>query len=105
MTMTCGETEARLVDIVDGRLDPPTEMRVHAHLEGCAACRGKAELWRTLLPGMRSLAPTPPTDLAARRLQVDVMRALRAPALASTRSRRISRGPSSGRVCFSVTPR
>jgi len=82
MTMTCGETEARLVDIVDGRLDPPTEMRVHAHLEGCAACRGKAELWRTLLPGMRTLAPTPPTDLAARRLQVDVMRALRAPAAA-----------------------
>jgi ferric-dicitrate binding protein FerR (iron transport regulator) len=70
------------VDIVDGRLDPPTEMRVHAHLEGCAACRGKAELWRTLLPGMRALAPTPPTDLAARRLQVDVLRALRAPAAA-----------------------
>lgn len=82
MTMTCGETEARLVDIVDGRLDPPTEMRVHAHLEGCAACRGKAELWRTLLPGMRALAPTPPTDLAARRLQVDVQRALREPAAA-----------------------
>jgi ferric-dicitrate binding protein FerR (iron transport regulator) len=82
MTMTCGETEARLVDIVDGRLDPPTEMRVHAHLEGCAACRGKAELWRALLPGMRSLAPTPPTDLAARRLQVNVQRGLREPAAA-----------------------
>jgi ferric-dicitrate binding protein FerR (iron transport regulator) len=76
MTLTCMETESHLVDVLDGRLGPPLEMRVHAHLEGCAACQQKAELWRKLVPGMRALVPTPPAELGARRLQVEVLRQL-----------------------------
>ena len=76
MTLSCAETEARLVDVIDGRLDAPVEMRVHAHLEGCAACRQKAELWRRVVPGMRALAPTPPAELGARRLQVEILKRL-----------------------------
>ena len=40
--MTCAETESHLVDAADGRLDVPTEVRLHAHLDGCAACRERA---------------------------------------------------------------
>ena len=88
MTLTCAETESHLVDVVDGRLGPPLEMRVHAHLEGCAACQQKAELWRKLVPGMRGLAPSPPAELGARRLEVEVLRQLQSAGVTRTRAPR-----------------
>jgi ferric-dicitrate binding protein FerR (iron transport regulator) len=72
--MTCSEVEARLVDLVDGWVDPVASVRVHAHIEGCAACRGRAALWRKLVPGMRDLEPSPPTATAVRRMQLEVER-------------------------------
>jgi anti-sigma factor RsiW len=69
VSFSCVETEARLVDVVDGRLDPPLEMRVHAHLEECARCRQKAELWRALVPRMRALMTAAPLGAEA---EIDV---------------------------------
>ena len=76
MRLTCADTEARLVDVTDGRLDPSVEVRVHAHLESCATCRAKAELWWALVPRMRALSPPPPAELGARRIEVAVLRSL-----------------------------
>jgi anti-sigma factor RsiW len=36
---TCEETEATLVDLVFGEMEPETEMRVNHHLATCATCR------------------------------------------------------------------
>jgi hypothetical protein len=76
--VTCVEAEACLVDAVDGRLDAPTGVRLYAHLDGCAACRERAALWRALVPGMRALAPAPPDAMQARRMQLEVERRLSA---------------------------
>jgi ferric-dicitrate binding protein FerR (iron transport regulator) len=88
VTLSCADAEAHLVDVIDGRLPPPLEMRMHAHLESCAACRGKAELWRSLAPAMRELAPSPPAALAARRMEVEIMRQLAAAPGRPARARR-----------------
>ena len=88
MTLSCIEAEAHLVDVIDGRLPPPLEMRLHAHIEGCASCRGKAELWRALTPALRGLAPPPPAELAARRLEVEIVRHLQAGKRGPERARR-----------------
>ena len=88
MTLSCGEAEAHLVDVIDGRLAPPLEMRLHAHLEACSSCRGKAELWRALTPAMRGLAPPPPAELGARRLEVEIIRHLQVGRSSPARARR-----------------
>jgi ferric-dicitrate binding protein FerR (iron transport regulator) len=61
---------------------------VHAHLEGCASCRGKADLWRSLVPALRELGPRPPAELGARRLEVEVLRQLQSAKVAPARARR-----------------
>jgi len=76
VTLSCRETEARLCDVVDGRLEPSVEMRVHAHLEACARCRERAERWRLLIPRMRGFVPSPPAELAARHMEVELLRRL-----------------------------
>jgi anti-sigma factor RsiW len=88
--MTCREVEDLLIDLQDGRLDAARELRVHAHVEGCAACRERAQLWRTLVPAMRPLAPPPPSPFDERRMMADIERRL---ATASVRPARSLRQP------------
>lgn len=70
----CREVRARLVDAVDGRLDAAGSVRLHAHIESCAACRDRAALWRTLTPALRTLEPEPPAAMATRRMQIEIER-------------------------------
>ena len=72
--MNCTEVEARLVDVVDGRLDPVATVRLHAHIEGCADCRTRAAFWRAAVPKMRGLAPDAPNAMSVRRMQVEIDR-------------------------------
>jgi len=72
--VTCAEIEARLIDAADDRLDLPAQVRLHAHLDGCADCRERAALWHALVPGMRALVPEPPDAMQARRMQLEVER-------------------------------
>jgi len=72
----CREVEARLVDAVDGRLDPAASVRLHAHIESCAGCRERAALWRELTPALRALEPAFPAAMATRRMQVEIERQL-----------------------------
>jgi hypothetical protein len=72
----CFETEAELVDLLDGRLAGAAELAVHAHLEGCVECRRRAEAWGRLVPLMRRLAPAAPSPLRARRMEVEIERLL-----------------------------
>ena len=55
--LRCADVEARFVDAVDGRLDPAESVRFHSHIEGCAACRERAALWRGLVPRLRDAVP------------------------------------------------
>lgn len=74
MASGCAEVESQLVDAADGRLDPAASVRFHAHLEGCAGCRERAALWRTLAPAMRAAVPAPPGAMATRRMQIEIER-------------------------------
>ncbi len=74
--MNCIEAEAHLVDAGDGRLDLSLQMRLAAHLDGCAACRERAASWRQLVPAMRALAPEIPDAMRVRRMQIEVERQL-----------------------------
>ena len=78
--MNCTEVEARLVDVVDGRLDPVATVRLHAHIEGCADCRTRAAFWRMAVPKMRGLAPEAPNAMGVRRMQVEIDRLIAADA-------------------------
>ena len=80
--MNCTEVEARLVDVVDGRLDPVATVRLHAHIEGCADCRTRAAFWRAAVPKMRGLAPDAPDAMSVRRMQVEIERLVAAEAAA-----------------------
>ena len=80
--MNCTEVEARLVDVVDGRLDPVATVRLHAHIEGCADCRTRAAFWRSAVPKMRELAPDAPDAMSVRRMQVEIERLVAAAAAA-----------------------
>jgi anti-sigma factor RsiW len=82
----CREVEARLVEAVDGRLDAAASVRLHAHIESCAACRERAALWRGLAPALRALEPAPPEAMATRRMQLAIERQL-ARAVVSPRRR------------------
>ncbi|HEY7372039.1 MAG TPA: FecR domain-containing protein [Polyangia bacterium] len=81
--LRCTDVEARLVDAIDGRLDPADSVRFHAHIEGCAACRERAALWRGLTPAMRGAVPPGPAPMAIRRMQVEIERSLAGAAAAS----------------------
>ena len=83
---SCREAEARLVEAVDGRLDAAASVRLHAHIESCAACRERAALWRGLTPALRGLEPAPPAAMATRRMQIEIERQL-ARAIVSQRPR------------------
>jgi predicted anti-sigma-YlaC factor YlaD len=87
--LTCFETEAELVDLLDGRLDAAGEVRVFVHLETCADCRGRADAWGRLVPLMRRLVSPPPSPLRARRMEVEIERLLveEAPRLGSPAAR------------------
>jgi len=74
--LRCSEVEARLVDAIDGRLDSADSVRFHAHLEGCAACRERAGLWRRLVPEMREAVAPAPGAMATRRMQIELERRL-----------------------------
>ncbi len=87
----CTEAEANVLDDIDARLDPAATLRLHAHLETCAACRQRAELWDWLVPEMRDLTPEPIDALAARRMQVDIERRLAEAAPARPAHRAMSR--------------
>jgi ferric-dicitrate binding protein FerR (iron transport regulator) len=72
----CFETEAQLVELLDGKLDQARELAMHAHLETCAECRQRAETWGHLVPVMRRLAPPAPSPLRARRMELEIERLL-----------------------------
>ena len=55
---------------------PAASVRLHAHIESCAACRERAALWRGLAPALRGLAPEPPAAMATRRMQIEIERQL-----------------------------
>jgi ferric-dicitrate binding protein FerR (iron transport regulator) len=74
--LRCADVEARFVDAVDGRLDPADSVRFHSHIEGCAACRERAALWRGLVPALRDAVPPGPGAMATRRMQVEIERQL-----------------------------
>jgi len=76
--LRCADVEARLVDAIDGRLDSADAVRFHAHLEGCAACRERAALWRRLVPEMRGAVAPAPGAMATRRMQIEIERRLAA---------------------------
>ena len=83
----CREVEAGLTDSIDGRLDSAASVRLHAHIESCAACRERATLWRDLTPALRALEPAPPPPMATRRMQIEVERQLTNWTVASPRRR------------------
>jgi ferric-dicitrate binding protein FerR (iron transport regulator) len=74
--LRCADVEARFVDAFDGRLDPAESVRFHSHIEGCAACRERAALWRALTPRLRDAVPPGPDAMATRRMQVEIERGL-----------------------------
>jgi len=74
--LRCADVEARFVDAFDGRLDPAESVRFHSHIEGCAACRERAALWRSLAPRLRDAVPPGPEAMATRRMQVEIERRL-----------------------------
>lgn len=84
--MTCRDVEAALIDLHEGRLDGPAELRVHGHLETCAECRRRAESWRGLLPAMRAAAPSPPNALRLKRMEREIERRLAGPLEAPRRA-------------------
>jgi FecR protein/Putative zinc-finger len=83
----CRDVEAKLVDSLDGRLDSAASVRLHAHIESCAACRERAALWRGLTPALRAQEPAPPTPMATRRMQIEIERQLAGWSVASPRRR------------------
>ena len=86
--LRCADVEARFVDAFDGRLDPAESVRFHSHLEGCAACRERAALWRGLVPRMRDAVPPAPDAMATRRMRIEIDRRLAGVAAASSPGRR-----------------
>jgi hypothetical protein len=72
--VTCRQVANALGDLHDGRLGAPEQVRLHDHLEGCAACRARAELWGQLTPALRATEPPPLDEMRLRRLEVAVER-------------------------------
>src|SRR5438067_155314 len=53
-------TDDQLQDWLDGRLSREQLTRLEAHLDACPACRGEAEMWRTLVAELSSLPALEP---------------------------------------------
>ncbi|MES1206561.1 MAG: FecR family protein [Pseudomonadota bacterium] len=85
----CTEAEAGFVEDLDARLDPAASLRLHAHLETCADCRARADLWWWLVPELRAIEPEPIEALATRRMQVEIERRLVSGAPAEAPRRRL----------------
>jgi hypothetical protein len=83
--MRCREVEDLFVDLHDRRLDAARELRLHAHVEGCAGCRERAQMWGTLVPALRPLAPPPPSPFDERRMMAEIERRLATAAVAPPR--------------------
>jgi hypothetical protein len=81
--MSCRETEDALVDLADGRLDVAAQVRLHDHVEGCAACRARAATWGRLVPALRAASPPPPDSMQVRRMELEIERQLRQDARAA----------------------
>ena len=97
--LRCADVEARFVEAFDGRLDPAESVRFHSHIEGCAACRERASLWRALTPRLRDAVPPGPDAMATRRMQVEIERGLASAVAASPARRwRLWWGPAFGLV-------
>jgi tetratricopeptide (TPR) repeat protein len=77
-TTDCRELEGQLVDLLDGKLPPAVELRMHAHAESCASCRASLSRWQRALPALRQLEPAPPAPLALRRMELAIARELEA---------------------------
>jgi len=57
MNWTCAQTEERLSDYLDNRLDPADVTDLNRHVDGCADCTRLIEQVGTAVQRMRSLAP------------------------------------------------
>ena len=92
--MTCEDARLQLDDYVDSALDEGARRRVAAHLDGCAACAGRAADLARLRDAARALGPVaPPEHLwrdLARRIGQDA--APMAPAAAPPAARRSAGG-------------
>jgi hypothetical protein len=65
--MNCRRSEELLSDHLEGRLAPPLEGELRAHLEGCRACRDLLACLREGIELLNTLeAPEPPEDLTTR---------------------------------------
>ncbi|HEX2656751.1 MAG TPA: FecR domain-containing protein [Polyangia bacterium] len=76
--LSCSDVEARFIDALDARLDSAESVRLHTHLERCAACRERAALWSRLVPEMRAAVPPAPGAMASRRMLIEIERGLAA---------------------------
>ena len=67
--MNCGHTEKKLVAYLDGKLHTAERRQFEAHLAVCAACRERAEGFRSVwdvLAELPALAPSPAFDASVR---------------------------------------
>jgi anti-sigma factor RsiW len=65
----CASIEAKLVVYLDGRAQPAERRAVEQHLSVCAACRARADEFRSLwgaLDDLPEIAPSPSFDAALR---------------------------------------
>jgi len=65
----CASIESKLVVYLDGRAQPAERHAVEQHLSTCAACRSRAEEFRTLwdaLDDLPSISPSPSFDASLR---------------------------------------
>lgn len=77
--MNCAYTEKNLVAYLDGKLHSPERRQFEAHLASCAACRERAEGFRSVwnvLEDIPAIAPSPAFDARVRaRVEQDARRA------------------------------
>ncbi|HEY2744257.1 MAG TPA: zf-HC2 domain-containing protein, partial [Polyangia bacterium] len=85
--MVCRDVDELITDLQDGRLDAGKELRLHAHVEGCAECRARIETWGVLTPAMRALVPASPSPFDERRMMAEIERRLAHETAASPRPR------------------
>jgi anti-sigma factor RsiW len=65
----CQSIESKLVEYLDGRARPAERHAVEEHLAGCAACRARAEEFRSLwsaLDDLPEISPSPSFDALLR---------------------------------------
>jgi anti-sigma factor RsiW len=65
--MDCQDARTHLLDAQQGRLPPPKEAEVRAHLEGCPACAHEAAAEQALTEILERRLPQHPASLALKR--------------------------------------